>query len=108
MDKICAKPMYKCAICGEVYDSIAQRLNCEQTCLKKQEEEARKAAEAKKNAERNADFEEASSAIDNAWDLVNKCVEKYGTFKYNGKLTNSLEPLKVDFLPSKLFSYFMF
>ena len=45
MDKICAKPMYKCAICGEVYDSIAQRMNCEQTCLKKQEEEAKKAAE---------------------------------------------------------------
>ena len=108
MDNMCAKPMFECAICGGVYDSIAQRMNCEQTCLKKQAEEERKAAEAKKNAERKNDFEEASSAIDNAWNLVNKCVEKHGTFKYDGKLTNSLEPLKVDFLPSKLFSYFMF
>lgn len=108
MDNMCTKPMYKCAICGGVYDSIAQRMNCEQTCFKKQEEEERKAAEAKKNAERTADFKKASAAIDNAWNLVNKCVEQHGTFKYDGKLTNSLEPLKVDFLPSKLFSYFMF
>lgn len=108
MDKICATPMYKCAVCGEVYDSIAQRMNCEQTCLKKKEEEERKAAEAKKNAERKADFEEASSAIDNALRLVNKCVEKHGTFKYDGELLNNLETLKVDFLPSKLLHYFMF
>lgn len=102
------KPMYKCAICDQVYDSVAQRMNCEQACLKKQEEEERKAAEAKKAAERAADYEDASNAIDNAWNLVNECIEKYGTFKYEGKLTNSLEPLKVDFIPSKLLSYFMF
>ena len=41
MDNMCEKPMYKCAICGGVYDSIAQRMNCEQTCFKKQEEEER-------------------------------------------------------------------
>ena len=100
--------MYKCAVCGEEYDSIAQRTNCEQACLKRQAEDEKKAAEAKKNAERAADYKEASNAIDNAWNLVNKCIEKHGTFKYEGKMTNSLEPLKVDFLPSKLLSYLMF
>jgi len=72
MDKICAKPMCKCAVCGEVYDSIAQRMNCEQTCLKKRAEEERKAAEAKKAAEYEARVAEVDMAFDKAYDLQKK------------------------------------
>ena len=95
MDKICAKPMYKCAICGEVYDSIAQRMNCEQACLKKQEEEARKAAEAKKAAEYEARIEEVNMAFKKAYELRDKFVEDYGEFKYKRKCKcNSIDECK--------------
>lgn len=93
MDKMCAKPMYKCGICGEVYDSIAQRMNCEQTCLKKQEEEERQAAEAKKAAEYKARVEEVNMAFEKAYELRDKLVEDYGESKYQRKC-NSLDECK--------------
>lgn len=83
MNKICATPMYKCAICGEVYDSIAQRMNCEQTCLKRQEEEARKAAGAKKAAEYDVRVAEVKMAFNKAYDLKNKLVADYGEYVYS-------------------------
>ena len=83
MDKMYAKPMYKCAICGEVYDSIAQRMNCEQTCLKRQEEEERKAAEAKKAAEYEARVEEVKIAFNKAYELRDKFVADYGEYHYS-------------------------
>ena len=82
-NKVCAKPMYKCAICGEVYDSIAQRMNCEQTCLKRQEEEERKAAEAKKAAEYDVRVAEVKMAFNKAYDLKNKLVADYGEYVYS-------------------------
>lgn len=106
-DKIYTKPQYKCAICGKIYDNVQERMNCEMACLKKQQEEAKKAAEAKKNAERDTDFTEASNAIDNAYTLVNKCIEKHGSFRYNGKLKD-LDALNLDFFPSKLWHHFWF
>ena len=102
-----AKPMYKCGVCGTIYDSIAERSKCEQACVKKQEEEAKKAALAKKNAEKEADYTEASAALDNALALVNKCVEKHGVFKYSGKMKD-LDMLNMDFFPSKLWHHFWF
>ena len=78
-----AKPMYKCAVCGEIYDSIAQRMNCEQTCLKNKEEEERKAAEAKKAAEYDIRVAEVKAAFDKAYDLRDKFVYDYGKFHYN-------------------------
>lgn len=89
-NKVCAKPMYKCAVCGEVYDSIAQRMNCEQACLKKQEEEERKAAEAKKAAEYEARVEEVNMAFEKAYALKNKLVADYGKYQYQRKY-NSLD-----------------
>ena len=105
-NKIFCKPAYKCGICGKEYSTVQDRMNCEMTCVKLQQEEAKKAAEAKKDAERKADFEEASKAIDNAWRLVNKCIEKHGVFKYNGKL-NNIDVFNMDFFPSKLLHYFL-
>ena len=96
MDKICAKPMYKCAICGEVYDSIAQRMNCEQDCLKRQEEEERKAAEAKKAAEYDARVEEVKVAFNKAYELRNKLVVDYGEYHYSrifGDLCDVIEAI---------------
>lgn len=88
MNRICATPMYMCAVCGEVYDSIAQRMNCEQSCLKKQEEEERKAAEAKKAAEYEARVEEVNMAFERAYELKDKLIEDYGEFKYKHEFNN--------------------
>ena len=101
------KTTYKCGICGTEHETVQQRMNCEMACVKKQQEEEKKKAEAKKKAEKKADFEEASAALDNALSLVNKCIEKHGSFKYEGKL-NDLELLNMDFFPSKLWHHFWF
>lgn len=88
MDKMCAKPMYKCAICGGVYDSIAQRMNCEQTCLKRQEEEERKAAELKKAAEYEARKKEVDMAFDHAYELKAKFLNDYDSYTYSKSVSN--------------------
>ena len=84
------KCVYQCAICGGVYDSIAQRMNCEQTCFNKKEEEERKAAEAKKAAEYNARIEEVNMAFEKACELRSKFVEDYGSYRCQRKY-NSLD-----------------
>lgn len=101
------KPVYKCGICGNKFTSVQERLNCEMSCIAKQKEEEKKAAEAKKKAEKEADYAEASAALDNALALVNKCVEKHGVFKYSGKMKD-LDLLNMDFFPSKLWHHFWF
>ena len=106
-NKIYSKPKYKCAICGETYDSVQGRMWCETACVKKQQEEEKKAAKAKLQAEKENRFAEASSALDNALALVNKCVEDYGSFQYAGKLKD-LDLLNMDFFPSKLWHHFWF
>lgn len=90
-NKICAKPMYKCAVCGEVYDSIAQRMNCEQVCLKKKEEEERKAAELKKEAEYADRKAEVDAAFDKAYELKDEFVQDYGRYTYNKSVSNSFD-----------------
>ena len=76
------KPMYKCAICDQVYDSITQRMHCEQSCLKKQEEEARKAAEAKKIAEYETRVKEVRDAFKHAYMLRDKLEEDYSSLRF--------------------------
>lgn len=90
-NKVCAKPMYKCAVCGEVYDSIAQRMSCEQTCLKRQEEEERKAAELKRVAEYEARKREVDEAFNTAYNLKDKFVADYGRYTYSKPVSNSFD-----------------
>lgn len=105
-NSIYSKPMYKCGVCGNTYESIAERMNCEQACLKKQEEEAKKAAEAKKNAEKDVRKAEVHQAIKNASDLIHDYIEDYGYFDYRDNCGgassfNAYSPLY------KFFDYFM-
>lgn len=106
-DLIYAKPAYKCALCEEVYESVQDRMNCEMTCLKKKQEEERKVAEAKKKEEQSNRHHEANAALDNAFALVNKYIEDYGSFNYSGKY-KGLDILNMDFFPSKLLHHFFF
>ena len=79
-----AQPKFKCGICGKIYDDIKGRNTCEAVCLKKQEEEAKRAAEAKKKEEQEARYKEVTDAYDRFNELLKKYTHDYGTFIMNG------------------------
>ena len=83
-NKMYTKPQYKCGVCGKIYDSIIERAQCEVMCVKKQEEEAKKAAELKKQAEQETRHKEVVDAYNNFHDLLKKYTKDYGTFSVNG------------------------
>lgn len=88
-NKTCV-PMYRCGICDKAHKTIAERIKCETACLKKQEDEERKAAELKKAAEYEARITEVNMAFDRAYELRNKFVKDYGKYQYQRKC-NSLD-----------------
>ena len=81
-NKMAAKPMYKCGICDTTYDSIEERTACEQACLQKQKEEAKKAELERKTKEREARYEEVCAALDHDNKLKKAYLEDYGCFVY--------------------------
>lgn len=96
--------IYKCELCGKKYATIAERAACEQACIKKQEEDAKRLAEEKKKVEQKARHAEVTKAIDNACDLLNKYMKDYGMYNYDGKNLSTFD----DILPSKLLHHFLF
>ena len=98
------KPQYTCAICNSTYDDVQQRMNCEMGCIKKVKEEEKRVAEEKAKAEKYARQHEVTAALDNAFTLVNKFVEDYGVYQYNGKVKD-LNMANMDFFPSKLWHH---
>ena len=103
-NKIYYKPTYKCGICGAEYLTVAERMKCEQACIKKQEEDAKRLAEEKKKAEQDARRAEVTQAIDNACNLLNKYMKDYGRYNYDGKNLSAFD----DILPSKFLHHFLF
>lgn len=79
------KETYKCGICGTEHDNIFDRAKCEMACFEKQKEEARKLAESKKKAEKDARQLEVDKAIEYVDGLLEKFIEDYGSYHYNGK-----------------------
>ena len=77
-NKIYSKPQYKCGICGTIFDSIEERMNCEANCIKKQKEAAKKAAEAKRKAEKETRKTEVTAAIKRANKLLEEYIKDYG------------------------------
>lgn len=96
---------YKCEICGKTYTTIEERSSCERTCLKRQAEEAKRAAAAQKKAEQEARHKEVTEALDKAYDLMKKYIKDYKTYTYNGKISE-LEAANMDFFPIKLWHHF--
>lgn len=104
-NKIYCKPTtYRCGICGAEYHTVAERMKCEQACVKRQEEEAKRLLEEKKKAEQEARRTEVTKAIDDACDLLSKYMKDYGMYNYDGKSLNILN----DILPSKFLHHFLF
>ena len=89
------KIQYKCAICGEVYNDVQSRMNCEIQCLRKQQEEEQKAAEAKLKAEKDSRYREVAEAVDNAVALIAKYNEDYNeSFVYITNKSNKKSDAK--------------
>ena len=76
------KETYKCSICGTEHDNVFDRASCELACFEKQKEEARKLAESKKKAEKDASQLEVDKAIEHAIDLLRKHIKDYGSYQY--------------------------
>ena len=83
------KEIYKCSICGTEHDNIRDRAQCELACWEKQKEEARKLAEAKKQAEKESRQLEVDKAIEHANDLLRKFIKDYGEYQYKEKDINN-------------------
>jgi hypothetical protein len=76
------KPMYKCAICEKIFDNVADRAACETKCVKRVEEEAKRAAEAKKMEEQKMRKAEVDAAVSIAFDLMDKYIEDFDHYEF--------------------------
>lgn len=74
---------YICAVCGESYKTIEERMNCESKCLA----ELRKAEEEKKRNEQKFKQKEKEKAIykalDDANNMIAEYIKEYDTFTLN-------------------------
>ena len=95
-----AKPMYRCALCDTIYDNIAERTQCEQSCLKRKAEAEKREALAKKNEEKRVRKEEVDNAVANAFKLINAFIRDFGPYEYDTGFTNDC------IWPSKFWHYF--
>jgi hypothetical protein len=102
-NKIYSKQQYKCAICGEIYDAVQERMNCEMKCIKKQKEEVKKAAEEKKKAEQTARKQEVEKALEHAIELLNAYTNDYGYYEHSDEKISGFDY----FWPSRLWHYFL-
>ena len=93
--------MYKCAICEKEHNNIPDRAKCELDCAKRIEAEAKKAAEAKKNAEKETRRAEVEEAINHAKKLLIAYMNDYKSFEFTH------EEDDYPFWTSKLLSWFV-
>ena len=100
--KMYARQAFKCSVCNNEYDNALDRAHCELACLKRQEEEAKKAAQLKKQEEQKARHAKVTELIDAACAALTEYIELYGEYEYE----SSEEADELDAL--KLLHYFMF
>lgn len=81
-NKMYCKPAYRCGICGAEYATVAERMKCEQACLRKQEEDAKKAAEEKKKNEQITRKAEVDAAMEHAYQLQRAYIKDYGSYSF--------------------------
>lgn len=79
-NNIYGKLQYKCGICGSVYESIEERMNCEMACIKKQKEAEKKAIAEKMRKEKEARKKELDAAIKHAAKLLEAWNKDYGFY----------------------------
>ena len=77
--------LYECAFCGRTYDTIKDRMACEQACAKRVAEEEAKAAEEKKKAEYDKRKAEVDAAVKKANELTRAFARDYGEYHFETK-----------------------
>ena len=92
-NKMYTHEMWKCGICGEIYDSISKRMQCEASCLHKQELEAKRIAEAKKKEEQAERQAKVTDLIESAHAALLDYEKDYGTYVYNGERSSTINLL---------------
>lgn len=80
LNNIYGKLQYKCGICGNVYDSIEDRMKCEQACIHKKKEAAKKAEAEKLIKEKEARKKELDEALKHAGKLLKAWNKDYGYY----------------------------
>ena len=93
--------MYKCEICGKEHSNITDRAKCELDCAKRIEEDAKKAAEAKKKEEQEIRRTEVEQAVNHAKKLLMAYINDYKSFEF------SADEEEYPFWTSKLLSWFV-
>lgn len=91
-NKMYAKQAFKCSVCGKEYEQAMDRARCEIACLRRKEEEDRKAAELRKKEEKAARKAEVDAAFDKAMQLREAYLKDYDTYIYTyNNVSNSKE-----------------
>lgn len=80
-NNIYGKLQYKCGICGSVYNSIEERMNCEMACIKKQKEAEKKAVAEKMRKEKETRKKELDEAIKHTAKLLEAWNKDYGFYR---------------------------
>lgn len=76
------KLTYKCGVCGRYYNDIKSRMECEQACIKRQEDDAKKLAEEAKKIEQERRKNEVDAAIEDARKLKDAYIKDYGSYEF--------------------------
>lgn len=99
MDKkdIKCKFSYKCGICGSEYNNVLDRAQCEITCAKKLEAEAKAAEETKKREEQKMRKDAIDEGIKRLHKMLTDYVNDYGHYEYGdgGENTNFYWPSRL-------------
>jgi predicted DNA-binding protein (UPF0278 family) len=90
---------FECAICGKIHTSVVERIKCETTCLKDQEEMQKRLNEDRKKKEKAADEAEINKELEKLtvqYDKVSKLIhnyyDKYGNENIYDKVANRYIP----------------
>ena len=83
MDKMYARKAFKCSICDKEYENAMDRARCELACGKKQEEKAKRLAEAKKKEQQEARWAEVEAVRKHYEELYEAYLKDYEPEAYN-------------------------
>lgn len=88
-NKIYAKTMYKCGVCGNTYEELEDRVACESACLKKKKEEVTRAEKLKYEADKKKHYEDTVDACKKADNMIREHIARYGEFNLPNTLSFS-------------------
>lgn len=79
-NNIVGKPMYKCGICGKVYDNIEDRMNCEKKCIHDLKVKNEKIKQEQKEKERKSMEDSINGLANQYYNMIDKYINIYHTY----------------------------